>query len=490
MRLRRASQACGDETGGIESTMSKKRYVQVGLGGRSWMYTRAIVDSHAESCDLVGLCDSNEGRLQQRVDWVAEQGIQVPAYGARDFDRMVAECKPDCVVVTTKDCFHDEYICRAMDLGCDVITEKPMTTDAAKCQRIINTQRRTGKKCVVTFNYRYSPPRTQMKDLLMSGVIGDILSVDFHWMLDTHHGADYFRRWHRSKQNSGGLMVHKATHHFDLVNWWLSSVPTSIFAMGHRKFYTPQQALRYGLNDRSERCLDCPEAERCPFFLDLKGNDRLDQLYLQTEKYDGYFRDRCVFSDQIDIEDCMNVIVGYASGVKMSYSLNAFQPWEGYTIDFNGSKGRLEHKCRETVYISGDGSVPGELMAEGTTVTVFPHFGTAYSVPVWQGEGGHGGGDKRLLDDLFSPDPPEDEYLRAADQRSGAYSILTGIAANLSMATGHQIYVADLVQGIGEPDYPAMPSPGDPIPLAKAPARRMRARELEAMREDASSEEK
>ena len=59
----------------------------------------------------------------------------------------------------------------------------------------------------------------------MSGVIGDVLSVDFHWMLDTHHGADYFRRWHRNKQNSGGLMVHKATHHFDLVNWWLSSVP-------------------------------------------------------------------------------------------------------------------------------------------------------------------------------------------------------------------------------------------------------------------------
>ena len=77
----------------------------------------------------------------------------------------------------------------------------------------------------MTFNYRYSPPRTQVKDLLMSGVIGDILSVDFHWMLDTHHGADYFRRWHRNKQNSGGLMVHKATHHFDLVNWWLSSVP-------------------------------------------------------------------------------------------------------------------------------------------------------------------------------------------------------------------------------------------------------------------------
>ena len=184
--------------------MSKRRYAQVGLGGRSWMYTRAIVGSHAESCELVGLCDSNPGRLAQRAAWVAEEGMQVPTYDASDFDRMIAECKPDCVVVTTKDCYHDEYICRAMELGCDVITEKPLTTDAAKCQRIIDTQKRTGKKCTVTFNYRYSPPRTQVKDLLMSGVIGDVLSLDFHWMLDIRHGADYYRRWHRNKANSDG----------------------------------------------------------------------------------------------------------------------------------------------------------------------------------------------------------------------------------------------------------------------------------------------
>ena len=125
--------------------MSKKRYVQVGLGGRSFMYSNAIAGRHAEDSELVGLCDSNAGRLQQRADWASGQGIQVPTYGAQDFDRMIAETQPDCVIVTTKDCFHDEYICRAMDLGCDAITEKPMTTDAAKCQRIIDTQRRTGK---------------------------------------------------------------------------------------------------------------------------------------------------------------------------------------------------------------------------------------------------------------------------------------------------------------------------------------------------------
>ncbi len=441
----------------------KKRYAQVGLGSRSEMYSIALVEVFCDAHQLVALCDSNPGRLQDRVEYARKRGQVVPGYvvdGGQSgplnfdaFDRMVAETRPDVVIVTTKDCYHDDYICRAMELGCDVITEKPMTTDAAKCQRIIDTQRRTGRQLKVTFNYRYSPVRTQVKDLLMSDVIGDIYSVDFHWLLDTRHGADYYRRWHRNKENSGGLMVHKATHHFDIVNWWIAAIPTRVYASGHRKFYTPATAERYGLTRRSERCLDCPDASKCPFFLDLRAIPSLSQMYLKNEGYDGYFRDRCVFSDQIDIEDSMNLVVDYDTGVKMSYSLNSFMPWEGYEVAFNGSKGRLEHKCMETVYISGDGSVPGALQSDGTYIRIYPHHQPAYSVEIWQSSGGHGGGDALMLRDIFEPPAEPDRYQRAADQRAGAYSILTGIAANQSMRTGQAVMVADLVKGIGRPDY-------------------------------------
>ncbi|NLX07637.1 MAG: Gfo/Idh/MocA family oxidoreductase [Phycisphaerae bacterium] len=448
--------------------MAKKRFAQVGLGGRSWMYTSAVMDRYPDVCEMVGFCDINPGRLKMRVSWAADTGREVPGYEAKDFERMVAEQKPDCVIVTSgPDVTHSDYIRRAMELGCDVITEKPMTTDEIRCRKIIETQKATGRKCTVTFNYRYSPPRTQIKDMLMSGVIGDVQSVDFHWLLNTHHGADYFRRWHRNKRNSGGLMVHKATHHFDLVNWWLSAVPTKVFAMGHRKFYTPATAERAGLTKRSERCLDCPEAGKCSFHVDMRSNESLRDLYLENEHHDGYIRDRCVFSDQIDIEDSMNVVVEYDTGAKLSYSLNAFTPWEGYMIAFNGSKGRLEHVCQESVYINGDGTVPGELINEGTHTRVFPHFQTSYSVDLWTGTGGHGGGDDPLLADLFAVDPPKDKYLRAADERSGAYSILTGVAANHSMASGQAVRIAELVPGLRRPDYPPMPTDEDPIEMVK-----------------------
>jgi len=341
-----------------------------------------------------------------------------------------------------------------------------MTIDERKCRRILETRKATGRKVRVTFNYRYAPPRTQIKDLLMAGVIGEVLSVDFHWLLNVHHGADYFRRWHRQKDNSGGLLVHKATHHFDLVNWWLSSVPRRVFASGSRQFYLPSTADRYGLTPRGRRCLGCAQSGRCPFYLDLAGNKGLKRLYLDNEQYDGYFRDGCVFSPEIDIEDSVSMVVDYASGVRLSYSLEAFMPWEGYLVSFNGTRGRLEHKCEESVYVSGDGTVPGALKKEGTWTRVFPHRKPAYQVELWTGAGGHGGGDTVLLQDLFAGNPPPDRYLRAADQRAGAWSILVGVAANRSIDSGQAVRIGDLVADIAMPDYPPMPTRNDPLPLA------------------------
>ena len=210
-------------------------------------------------------------------------------------------------------------------------------------------------------------------------------------------------------------------------------------------------------------CHGCPESKKCKFFLDMEDNENLKKLYLDAESCDGYIRDRCVFGDGINIEDSMNLVVDYASGTKMSYSLNAFMSWEGYTISFNGTKGRLEHMCQEKVYINADGTVPGALKKEGTSIKIFPHRKPAYEVDVWTGEGGHGGGDVLLNKDIFMQNPPEDKYKRAADQRAGAWSVLTGAAANLSMKTGQAVKVKDLITGLDIPDFTEMPTSADPL---------------------------
>ena len=445
----------------------KQRIAVVGTGSRGQgFYVRHIEEKYLKEVDIVGFCDLNIGRvkLAQRVS-KERTGRDIKGYKHTDFDKMIAEQKPDVVIVTTKDSEHSTYIIRAMELGCDVITEKPMTTDADKCQKIIDTQKKSGKTCTVTFNYRYSPSRTQIKDILMNGDIGDVQSVDFHWMLNTYHGANYFRRWHANKENSGGLMVHKSTHHFDLMNFWLAAVPTSVYAKGKKEYYTPKMAKRMGLSGPHERCMTCPEAKKCAFYIDLAADKKLKELYLDNEHHDGYIRDRCVFRPGIDIEDNMNCVVTYDNGVNMSYTLNAFNSWEGYTIVFNGTKGRLEHRTLEKLWIDGEGEEPGGIAKGDTTTIVYPLRGPAVHHDVWHGSGSHGGGDTVMLDELFAESVPEDKYQRAADQRAGAYSILTGVAANESMRTGKSIDVADLVKRIGYPDYSEHPSSDTPIPM-------------------------
>jgi predicted dehydrogenase len=425
----------------------RTRYAQVGLGARSWLYSIAIVSQLPERSELVGLCERNAGRLAQRVAWARANGLDLPGHASEDFARLLDDARPDCVIVTTDDVHHDVYVVAALERGCDVICEKPLTIDAARCRRILEARERSGRRLTVTFNYRYSPPRAEVKRLLDAGTIGEVQSVDFHWLLDTTHGADYFRRWHRQKRNSGGLLVHKATHHFDLVSWWLGSVPERVFASGRRAFYTPERADALGLARRGERCRGCAEAVRCPFHLDLAARPELRAIYLEHEQHDGYFRDRCVFAPEIDIEDAVAAVVDYASGARLSYSLHAFMPWEGYTVAFNGTRGRLEHHCEEAAYISGDAGTPGVLRPERTWIRVLPQFGVARDVRVPAAEGGHGGGDALLVRDLFGP-PAPDPLRRRADHRAGAWSILTGIAANRSIETGMTVRIADLDAGI------------------------------------------
>jgi predicted dehydrogenase len=433
----------------------KQKYVVVGTGSRAGMFIKALTTTYRESCALVGLCDLN----QTRMDWYNRRLVEefnyapCPTYRADQFDRMIAETQPDTVIVTTIDAAHHLYINRAMELGCDAITEKPMTIDAEKARSIFDTIQRTGQSLRVSFNYRYAPAYTRLREIVMQGVIGRPLSVDFSWLLDTRHGADYFRRWHREKRNSGGLLVHKATHHFDLVNWWIDSYPVEVFAFGDLMFYGRANAESRGESYPYTRYTGEPAAQADPFGLFLDQDDQLRELYLDAEHEDGYIRDRNVFGDPITIEDTMAVTARYQNGAILSYCLIAYSPWEGLRVAVSGTKGRAELEVQETTaWLKGQPGQPEHDLTASTgafkhtVLKVFPLFGTAYEVAIPASEGGHGGADPVLLAQLFAPDPPPDPFNRAASHIDGAASILTGIAANRSMETRQIVRIDDLLE--------------------------------------------
>ncbi|KAI8271182.1 putative oxidoreductase YteT [Colletotrichum sp. SAR11_239] len=426
-------------------TTKKKRYAIVGTGGRSSFFYTAIAQDYSATSTIVGLCDTNQTRMNFANSKLEALGHgAVPTYLAASFDQMIADTKPDEVIVTTVDRTHNIYIVRALELGCNVVTEKPMTIDAPRCREIFSAVERTGNKVRVTFNYRYAPHNTKIFEILKAGKIGKVTSVHFEWMLNENHGADYFRRWHRDKRNSGGLLVHKSTHHFDLVNFWLQTRPQTVYAQGDLKFYGRENAESRGVTKFYSRAHGSEAAKDDPFALQLDQNPNLKAMYLDAEHEDAYYRDQSVFGDGISIEDTMNLLIRYRNGAVMTYSLTAYAPWEGFRVNFNGTGGRLEVEVVEKSYVNSGGSQALEGAIEKRTMLLRPLFGPPQEIDLGEAKGAHGGGDLVLLRDLFG-EPVSDEYMRAASHIDGAASILTGIAANRSIATGQVVNVDDIL---------------------------------------------
>jgi predicted dehydrogenase len=253
--------------------LAKRRYAIIGTGDRATgMWGRDIRTRYSDVIEFVGLCDINRERVEVSK---AMMGVTCPTF--TNFDEMLDQAKPDVVLVATRDSFHSQYIIKALDRGLDVMTEKPMVIDEKQCQAVLDAEKRNRKNIIVTFNYRYAPKHRTVKELVMSGEIGKVLSVDFAWYLDVDHGADYFRRWHAYKNGGGSLLVHKATHHFDLVNWWLGADPVEVVAKGQLQVYGKNGTIR------GQNCRLCPHKKECRFYYDMTRNATRMRLYADCE---------------------------------------------------------------------------------------------------------------------------------------------------------------------------------------------------------------
>lgn len=422
-----AATACSAANLSSTANQPKLKMAIVGTGSRgSTMWGKEVVENFSDVVEIIGLCDHNGKRVEAAKRLI---GSNAPTF--TDFDRMIKETRPEVVTVTTVDATHARYIIRAMELGCDVLSEKPLCTDEDQCKAILEAQKKTGKKITVTFNDRHALKHKKVKELLLQKTIGDLYSVDFHEYLDTSHGADYFRRWHRLKENSGSLLVHKASHHFDLANWWIDSRPVAVTAAGELRFYGRNNSYR------STHCRPCPHKGECKFYWDVTKEKEYVKLYVECESEDGYLRDGCVWREDINIYDTMSVRVRFENGVLMTYTANTYLPYEGQAISFNGSKGRID--CNG---FSGGGFKNDEIRLTRSfgKSEVISDFGQ-------QRGGGHDGADTLVKELIFRGLPKDDQLGLRADVRAGALSSLIGIAARHSIERGGQtIMISDLVK--------------------------------------------
>lgn len=432
--------------GATDGNMRRKRIALVGTGIRGIsLWGQTVQKDYGDLVEFVGLCDRNPGRLE-----LAKQAIGVSCPVYTNFEQMMAETKPEMVIVTTVDATHHEFIIRAMELGADVITEKPLTTDEVKCQAILDAEKRTGRVCTVAFNYRYATLFSAIKEQLAQNPIGELSSVDFNWYLNVYHGASYFRRWHGERAHSGTLLVHKATHHFDLLNWFIDSDPVEVTAYGSLEHYGKNNPFR------GKNCRSCPHQSRCDYYWDIHEDPVAVALYAKNEHHDGYIRDNCLWRNEIDIFDKMSVQITYANNTLVNYSLTTYSPYEGWKIAFNGKTGRMEswedlpwraeEKLNQAKLHAAEMSqAKEEEEARYDEIFLMKNFSPSYEIKkVRAGSSGHGGGDSRLLDRIFRGSAMPDPYRHAAGTRDGAMSCLVGIAARKSIDEHRPVRMEEL----------------------------------------------
>jgi len=409
-----------------------KRIVIVGTGARGTKsFATCLLRDFAGRVEIVGIHDINPKRMSACNELLDSS---LPTFD--DFDTMLREATPDAVLVTTKDCTHAEYVIKALDAGIDVFCEKPLCTTVDQVHRIRSAAAASQAEAFVTHNARFSPYRGVMKQYILNGVIGDVLHIGYTETLDLIHGADYFRRWHRHMANSAGLLVHKASHHFDLINWFAGSRPGVVTGQGRLAYYGENGPYH------GERCSTCRHSEECPFYKDIFQDRAALILYKIPETEDGYLRDGCVFDPRIDIYDTMDATISYENGVVVSYSLTAYAAYESDHVAIQGTQGRLEFYSRSSRSamlaegLDGGPQLVNDRFGAGALTCAhlyLPHEKRIVEIDPGKIEGGHGGADPKLREMLFGEQEIEDPLRQKAPLEEGIQAVLVGLAANESI---------------------------------------------------------
>ena len=418
----------------------KRRYAVCGVSMRAvYMYIKPMTEKFQDVAELVGMLDVDPLRFSVCKE-NAPLSKDVPVYTADELGKMISERHPDVLIVTSMDCTHKHYVVEGLKHGLDVVCEKPMTTNIPDALAIREAEKKSKGKVICTFNYRYNPVHRKLKEMVLAGKIGRVTHVDLNWYIDIHHGASYFNRWNRMRENSGGLSIHKASHHFDLVNWWIAGVPQAVHAFGALNYYGPDGEFNPSRKD-GRHCGSCPEKMRCAYqrrWSTRHSNhsvidDHLSAFQTGKKLFTSYTPDMCIFDSEINIHDTFIANVRYGNGALLNYSANFSTPYEGYRLAINGTRGRLE-----SMEFGGMGGAALPGMNEGGKqfIDYFPIFEGRERIHVAKSGGGHGGGDPLILEDIFLGEDPDRKYDILAKSADGLRAIAVGDAVYHSIVDG------------------------------------------------------
>ena len=217
------------------------------------------------------------------------------------------------VFICTPDYLHEEMTIAALEAGKAVYLEKPMAITIEGCDRILETAMRTGSKLFVGHNMRHFPVVLKMKEIIDSGMIGEV-QVGWCRHFVGYGGDAYFRDWHSEQRYATGLLLQKGAHDIDVMHWLMGSYTKSVVGMGMLSVY-----------NRCER--RSPDTPGCAVW---------DNAQYPPLKQTG-------FSPIIDVEDHSMVMMQLENGAQMTYMQCHYCPDQERNYTFIGTEGRVEN---------------------------------------------------------------------------------------------------------------------------------------------------
>lgn len=412
----------------------------IGVGARGGEAYGRYINKCADKYNITNLCDVNKERLKKYGE-----AFEVPEENRFLSEEVFFQKKrSDLLLIGTMDRQHVAMAEKALDLGYDILLEKPVSEDVNELQRLVKKAKETGRIIMVCHVLRYTATMNKLKEIIDEGGIGRLISMDQTENVVFWHEAHSFVRgnW-RNREETSPMILQKCCHDLDLIQYFIGSKCQSVSSMGSLAYFKRENQPQ----GASDRCTECSFIETCPYsakriYIDMWKEygspenvwpmNAVTDAYPLTEEalYEAIHTNRygrCVFACDNDVVDNQTVIMQFENGVTATLKMEAFTKKGGRDIRFFGSEGELS------------------LDEVGDTITLRRYFEEDI---VWkisdltEDLSGHGGGDHRMLDKLYEVVAEGNKAINTSIENS-VESHYMALAAEESRLKGGQLVALD-----------------------------------------------
>jgi len=414
--------------------MKKLSVAIIGCGGRGGTTYGRIMHKHFhDRYDITALCDINPAVLNCQAELleVSEENLFL------DENKFFEKRRADILIIGTQDRDHARMALKAMELGYDILVEKPLTSSAEECAKLLETQKKYGNKVMVCHVLRYAPAFTKLQQLLDSGVIGKLVSIDvLEQVYYLHYSHSFVRgNWH-SEEETSPMILAKCCHDLDLIQHYAGAPCKTVSSVGDLVWFKRENAPE----GHAERCLDCKYVDTCPYsakriYLDKWRKDN-DYVFTRILVYPNPLNEeeimrairegrygQCAYCCNNDVVDHQLVSMTFENGVTANLTMMGFTGDGGRVIRLFGTLGEID-------------------LDEESGVVKQKIFGgehTTWNIDdlVHDEAQAHGGGDYMLMRDMYDMVTGKIEPPTALSESIESH--LIGIAAEVSRHEGGKL---------------------------------------------------